>query len=272
MTGRRSTVAFGSFASAPSREIVYDAPSTFSVVRALKELREAMSCNLEPMMSAGSGSLVLDGPGDGAQTRAVQSVLLTGFRRVLVLTAVCGAVACVQAPVATAPATSTVLHTHDATTWFEEYRARATSVSPDGRRLVFESGGKATLIDVEHGALPMEAWAGVDEVTGVVIRPSGDVAVRGRRGATGGWYERDRAGRLRSIDVSATAIPVWSENGESIAYQEANGSQWMLHLVRRTGRRVVPMLARAQAIGGIPMRRRSSLWWPRAPDLRRCIA
>ena len=168
--------------------------------------------------------------------------------------AVCGVVACVQAPMplATTPSASQVIHSHDATTWFEEYFARATSVAPDGRRLVFESGGKATLIDVQHGALPMEAWAGVDEVTGVVIRPSGDVAVRGRRGTTGGWYERDRAGRLRSIDVSATANPIWSEDGESIAYQEPTGSQWMLHLITRTGRRVVPMPMRAQAIGWFP--------------------
>lgn len=165
-----------------------------------------------------------------------------------VVASLCGVAACVQAPIGTAPSTSQVIYTHAATTWFEEYFARATSVSPDGRRLVFESGGRATLIDVEHGALPMEAWAGVDEVTGVVIRPSGDVAVRGRRGVAAGWYERDRAGRLRSIDVSTTAIPIWSEDGGSIAYQEPSGSQWLLHLVTRTGRRVVPIPTRARAI------------------------
>lgn len=208
-------------------------------------------------MSAGSWRFVLDGSRDRTQTRAVQSVPFAGFGRVLVTAGVFGVAACVQAPVATAPSGSEVIHSHHATTWFEEYFARATSVSPDGRRLVFESGGRATLIDAQHGALPMEAWAGVDEVTGVVIRPSGDVAVRGRRGAAGGWYERDRAGTLRSIDVSASAIPIWSEDGEAIAYQEPTGAQWMLHLITRTGRRVVPMPMRAQAI----------VWYPDASAL-----
>ena len=203
-------------------------------------------------MNAGSGRHVLDGPRDRAQTRAVQSILFSGRARVAIFAALYGVAACVQAPAGTAPSTSQVIYTHDATTWFEEYFARATSVAPDGRRLVFESGGRAALIDAAHGALPMEAWAGVDEVTGVVIRPSGDVAVRGRRGVVGGWYERDRAGRLRSIDVSATAIPIWSEDGASIAYQEPSGSQWLLHLVLRTGRRVVPMPTRAKAIAWYP--------------------
>jgi Tol biopolymer transport system component len=158
----------------------------------------------------------------------------------------------VQAPVPSAPPTARVIHSHDATTWFEEYFARATSVAPDGRRLVFASRGAVALIDVEHGALPMEAWAGVDEVTGVVIRPSGEIAVRGRRGDTAGWYERDRAGILRSVDVSPAAVPWWSEDGESIAYQDAAGSQWMLHLVTRSGRRVVPLTARAKAFTWFP--------------------
>jgi Tol biopolymer transport system component len=169
-----------------------------------------------------------------------------------VLAMVCAITACVQAAGPIAPSTSEVIHSHDATTWFEEYLARATSVSPDGRRLVFSSRGTVALIDVQHGALPMEAWAGVDEVTGVVIRPSGDVAVRGRRGNAVGWYERDRAGRLLSIDVSPTAVPQWSEDGESIAYQEATGAQWMLHLVTRSGRRVVPIPMRAQALSWYP--------------------
>jgi Tol biopolymer transport system component len=158
----------------------------------------------------------------------------------------------VQAPVPSAPPTARVIHSHDATTWFEEYFARATSVAPDGRRLVFASRGAVALIDVEHGALPMEAWAGVDEVTGVVIRPSGEIAVRGRRGDTAGWYERDRAGTLRSVDVSPAAVPWWSEDGESIAYQDAAGSQWMLHLVTRSGRRVVPLTARAKGFTWFP--------------------
>jgi dipeptidyl aminopeptidase/acylaminoacyl peptidase len=162
-------------------------------------------------------------------------------------------VACVQAPPSMpAPAASQVIYTHDATTWFEEYAAHATSVAPDGRRLVFESRGMARLIDVEHGVLPMEAWAGVDEVTGVVIRPSGDVAARGRRGLSAAWVERDRTGRLRNLDVSAAAMPQWSEDGESFAYQEPTGSQMMLHLVTRFGRRVVPIPARAQALSWYP--------------------
>jgi dipeptidyl aminopeptidase/acylaminoacyl peptidase len=160
--------------------------------------------------------------------------------------------ACVQPPTPVAPASSNVIYSHDATTWFEEYFARATSVSPDGRRLVFEGRGNAALIDVEHGVLRMEAWAGVDEVTGVVIRPSGDVAVRGRRGDSTGWYERDRSGRLRAIDVSPDAVPQWSDDGESIAYQAASGTEWMLHLVTRSGRRAVPMRMRAQALAWYP--------------------
>ncbi|HET6702754.1 MAG TPA: hypothetical protein VFH14_13165 [Gemmatimonadaceae bacterium] len=166
--------------------------------------------------------------------------------------AACVGTACVQPPTPIAPVTSEVIHSHDATTWFEEYFARATSVSPDGRRLVFESRGTATLIDVEHGVLRMEAWAGVDEVTGVVIRPSGDVAVRGRHGDSTGWYERDRAGRRRAIDVPSDAVPRWSDDGGSIAYQAASGTQWMLHIVTRTGRRAVPMPARAHAVAWYP--------------------
>jgi len=250
VTGRRSTVAFGSLASAPNREIVYDAPSTRSVDRASKELREAMSRNLEPMMSAGSGRTVLDVASTRAHMGAVHKSRLVGLARIGL--AVCAVAACVQPPVPTAPVTSQVIHTHDATTWFEEYFARAMSVAPDGRRLVFASRGGVALIDVQHGALPMEAWAGVDEVTGVVIRPSGEIAVRGRRGDASGWYERDRTGTLRSIDVAASSIPQWSEDGEAIAYQEPAGSQWMLHLVSRSGRRVLPMRARAQAFAWFP--------------------
>jgi Tol biopolymer transport system component len=176
-----------------------------------------------------------------------------GLVRVVVLSlAAYASTACVQPPTRVARTTSDVIHSHDATSWFEEYFARATSVSPDGRRLVFESRGNAALVDVEHGALRMEAWAGVDSVTGVMIRPSGDVAVRGRRGDSAGWYERDRSGRLRAIDVSPGAVPRWSDDGESIAYQEASGTQWMLHLVSRTGRRVVPMPMRAQALAWYP--------------------
>jgi Tol biopolymer transport system component len=156
--------------------------------------------------------------------------------------------ACVQPPAPAAPVTSEVIHSHEATTGPEDYFARATSVAPDGRRLVFVSRGNVALIDVEHGALPMQAWAGVDEVTGVVIRPRGDVAVRGRRGEQTGWFERDQTGRLRSIDVPATAVPRWSEDGESIAYQEASGTQWMLHIVTRGARRVLPIPVMAHAL------------------------
>jgi Tol biopolymer transport system component len=158
----------------------------------------------------------------------------------------------VQPPAPTAPTTSEVVHSHDATTWFEEYFARATSVAPDGRRLVFVSRGHVALIDVEHGALPMEAYAGVDEVTHVVIRPSGDVAVRGRRGDQSSWFERDRTGRLRSIDVPATAVPTWSDDGESIVYQEASGTQWMLHIVARGAKRVLPLPGMANAFAWYP--------------------
>ena len=160
--------------------------------------------------------------------------------------------ACVQPPAPAAPVTSEVIHSHDATTWFEEYFARATSVAPDGRRLVFVSRGNVALIDVQHGALPMEAWAGVDEVTGVVIRPPGDVAVRGRRGEQSGWFERDRTGALRRIDAPAAVVPRWSEDGESIAYQEASGTQWMLHIVTRGARRVLPIPAMANAVAWYP--------------------
>ena len=201
-------------------------------------------------MNAGSGRPVLVPVSAHAQTRVAH-----GTRRPRLLRA-CAAIAvvggCTQASVSSAPPTARVIHSHDATTWFEEYFARATSVAPDGRRLVFASRGGVALIDVDHGALPMEAWAGVDEVTGVVIRPSGEIAVRGRRGDAAGWYERDRVGTLRSVDVSPTAIPRWSEDGESIAYQDAAGSQWMLHLVTRSGRRVVPMTARAKAFAWYP--------------------
>ena len=201
-------------------------------------------------MNAGSGRAVLDAVSARDQTRVVHKSRLIALVRVgLVTGAVSG---CVQTPIPSAPATSQVIHSHDATTWFEEYFARATSVAPDGRRLVFVSRGGVALIDVQHGRLPMEAWAGVDEVTGVVIRPSGEIAVRGRRGDASGWYERDRSGTLRSIDVSASSVPQWSEDGESIAYQEAVGSQWMLHMVTRSGRRVVPMPTRAQAFGWYP--------------------
>ena len=161
--------------------------------------------------------------------------------------------ACVQPPPSlSAPAGSTVIHSHDATTWFEEYFARATSVAPDGRRLVFASRGGVALIDVQHGVLPMHAWASVDEVTGVVIRPSGEVAVRGRRGESSAWYERDRTGDLRRIDVPATVVPQWSADGESIAYQDGSGNQWMLHIVTRAGRRVLPLSRRASAVAWYP--------------------
>ena len=160
--------------------------------------------------------------------------------------------ACVPPPAPSAPPTSEVVHSHDVTTWFEEYFARATSVAPDGRRLVFASRGNVALIDVAHGALPMGAYAGVNEVTGVVIRPSGDVAVRGRRGDQIEWLERDRTGGLRRIDVPATAIPKWSDDGESIVYQEASGTQWMLHIVTRSTKRVLPLPAMALAFGWYP--------------------
>ncbi len=201
-------------------------------------------------MNAGSGRAVLDAVSARAQTRVVHKSRLVALVRVGLVT--CAASGCVQTPIPSTPATAQVIHSHDATTWFEEYFARATSVAPDGRRLVFVSRGGVALIDVQHGRLPMEAWAGVDEVTGVVIRPSGEIAVRGRRGEASGWYERDRSGTLRSIDVSAASVPQWSEDGESIAYQEAVGSQWMLHMVTRSGRRVVPMPSRAQAFGWYP--------------------
>ena len=201
-------------------------------------------------MNAGSGRLVLDPAKAHAQTRGVHRSRQSRVLRACVVTAV--VTGCVQPPVATAPPTARVIHSHDATTWFEEFFARATSVAPDGRRLVFASRGGVALIDAEHGALPMEAWAGVDEVTGVVIRPSGEIAVRGRRGDASGWYERDRTGTLRSVDISPTATPQWSEDGESIAYQEAEGTQWMLHLVTRSGRRVLPMTARALAFAWYP--------------------
>ena len=209
-----------------------------------------MSRNLEPIMSAGSGRTVLDPVSAREQTRGVHRSRQTRFMRACVV--VFTVIGCVQPPVPSAPPTAQVIHSHDATTWFEEYFARATSVAPDGRRLVFESRGGVALIDLEHGALPMEAWAGVDEVTGVVIRPSGEIAVRGRRGDASGWYERDRAGTLRSVDVAPAAAPQWSEDGESIAYQDAVGSQWMLHIVSRSGRRVVPMPARAKTFAWYP--------------------
>jgi Tol biopolymer transport system component len=204
------------------------------------------------MMNAKGDRVVLDVVNALGQTRAV-NFSLGDLMRVVTLCAVALAlVTCVPPPAPTAPPTSEVIHSHDATTWFEEYFARATSIAPDGRRLVFVTRESVALIDVEHGALPMEAYAGVDEVTGVVIRPSGDVAVRGRRGGQSGWFDRDRTGQLRSIDVPAAAIPRWSDDGESIAYQEASGTQWMLHLVTRGGRRAVPIPARANAVAWYP--------------------
>src|SRR5918992_2043114 len=161
-------------------------------------------------------------------------------------------VACVQPLPPTAPTISEVIYSHDATTWFEEYSGRATSISPDGRRLVFVTRSGARLIDVEHGVLPMEVWASVDEVTHVAIRPSGDVAVRGRRGTETGWFERERTGRVRKIDVPATSIPVWSTDGESIAYQAIAGSQSMVHVMTGTERRAIPLPARATAIAWYP--------------------
>jgi Tol biopolymer transport system component len=202
------------------------------------------------MMSAGSGRAVLDPVNAGAQTRVVHRARQSRILPACIVTALVSG--CVPAPVPSAPSTARVLYSHDATTWFEEYLARATSVAPDGRRLVFASRSGVALIDTQHGALPMEAWAGVDEVTGVVIRPSGEIAVRGRRGDVAGWYERDRVGTLRSVGVSPDATPWWSEDGESIAYQAAEGSQWMLHLVTRSGRRVVPLPARARAFAWFP--------------------
>jgi Tol biopolymer transport system component len=98
----------------------------------------------------------------------------------------------------------------------------------------------------------MEVWAGVDEVTHVVIRPSGDVAVRGRRGNQTGWFERERTGRVRNIDVPATSVPVWSEDGQSIAYQASAGTQAMLHVMTGTERRAIPLPARANAIAWYP--------------------
>jgi Tol biopolymer transport system component len=165
----------------------------------------------------------------------------------------CTLLACVQPPPSpSAPAGSAVIHSHDATTWFEEYFARATSVAPDGRRLVFASRGGVALIDVQHGALPMHAWASVDSVTGVVIRPTGEVAVRGRRGDSSAWYERDRTGALRRIDVPATVVPQWSADGESFAYQDGSDGQWMLHIVTRGGRRVLPLARRANDLAWYP--------------------
>lgn len=201
-------------------------------------------------MNAGSGRTVLEAVSSRDHDCAVQTSCR--IRLASVGIAMCVVTGCVQVPPPSAPAASQVIHTHDATTWFEEYFARALSVAPDGRRLVFASRGNVALIDVQHGALPMEAWAGVDEVTGVVIRPSGEIAVRGRRGDASGWYERDRSGTLRSIDVGPGSTPQWSEDGDAIAYQEAVGSQWMLHLVSRSGRRVLPMTARAQAFAWYP--------------------
>jgi Tol biopolymer transport system component len=204
------------------------------------------------MMNAERRRFVLDVANGRGQTRAV-NFSPGKLRRAAALGTLAGALgACAQAPAPIAPATSEVIHSHDVTTWFEEYFARATSVSPDGRRLVFASRGSVALIDVEHGALPMEAWAGVDEVTGVVIRPSGDVAVGGRRGDQRGWFERDRTGRLRSIEAPATAIPKWSEDGGSFAYQDVTGTQWMLHMVTRGVRQVIPLAARANAIAWYP--------------------
>jgi len=160
--------------------------------------------------------------------------------------------ACAAAPAPSVPTPSEVVHTHDVATWFEEYFARATSVSPDGGRLVFVSAGNVALIDVVHGALPMEAWAGVDQVTGVVIRPSGEIAVRGREGAENGWFERDRSGRRRRVDVPSTAVPSWSDDGASIAYQDSAGGQWNLHVDIRGVRRTIPLPARASAIAWYP--------------------
>jgi Tol biopolymer transport system component len=162
------------------------------------------------------------------------------------------AVACVQPLPPTAPTTSEVIYSHDATTWFEEYSGRATSVAPDGRRLVFVTRNRVSLTDVEHGVLPMEVWAGVDEVTHVVIRPSGDVAVRGRRGIQMGWFEREPTGRLRNIGVPATSVPAWSEDGESIAYQASVGTQSLLHVMTGSERRAIPLPARATAIAWYP--------------------
>jgi Tol biopolymer transport system component len=205
------------------------------------------------MMNAGSSKTVLDAVAVRGQTRAIRFSLPGDFMRAATLSGVAWAVvACTPAPTPVAPTTSEVIHSHDVTTWFEEYFSRATSVSPDGRRLVFASRGGVALLDVEHGALPMQAWAGVDEVTGVVIRPSGEVAVRGRRGDQSGWFERERTGRLRSLEVPAPAVPRWSEDGESIAYQEATGTQWMLHIVTRGARRVLPIPAMAHAMAWYP--------------------
>jgi Tol biopolymer transport system component len=177
------------------------------------------------------------------------------MRKLTTLTALVALLAgCMPPPLPTVPAgSSEVVHRHETTTWFEEYRgARALSVSPDGGRLVFESRGRAALIDVEHGTLPMEAWAAVDTVTGVIIRPSGDVAVRGRRGAAHLWIERDRTGRLRTIDVPPTVYPIWSPDDAAIAYQEPVGTQWMMHMVTRAGRRVVPLPKGAHAMAWYP--------------------
>jgi Tol biopolymer transport system component len=204
------------------------------------------------VMNAGRNKTVLDVVNSPGHTRAVNFSSGDVMRLAAVSVLVWALGACVQPPAPVAPATSEVIHSHDATSWFEEYFARATSVAPDGRRLVFQNRGSVALIDVEHGALPMDAWAAVDEVTGVVIRPSGDVAVRGRRGGQAGWFERDRTGRLRSIDVPATVVPRWSEDGVSIAYQEASGTQWMLHIVAREGRRALPIPARANAVAWYP--------------------
>jgi Tol biopolymer transport system component len=204
------------------------------------------------MMNAKGGRIVLDAGNALGQTRAV-NFSSGDLMRVAALGALAWVLAaCVPPPAPIAPTTSEVIHSHDATTWFEEYFARATSVSPDGRRLAFVSRGSVALIDVQHGALPMEAWAGVDEVTSVVIRPSGEVAVRGRRGDQGGWFERDRTGQLRRIDVPVTTAPRWSEDGESIAYQEVTGTQSMVHIVTRSGRRVIPIPGMAQAVAWYP--------------------
>lgn len=176
------------------------------------------------------------------------------MQRFVNLFALAAFAACAQAPggAGVSPVAASVVHRHQTTTWFEEQFARATSATPDGQRVVFEARGTAQLIDARYGALPMERWAGVDAVTGVTIRPTGDVAVRGQRGDSVVWVDRDGSGSLRTIDISPTARPVWGDDGSSVAYQEVTGSQWMLHIVRRGSRRAVPLPVRASAIAWYP--------------------
>jgi Tol biopolymer transport system component len=104
--------------------------------------------------------------------------------------------------------------------WFEESAATAR-VSSDGKWAIYGARGSYRLIDLTTGREDsLRMRGGLEEVSNATFGPGGKLVRLGHHGPQRAWFLGEGAS-AHSIGVPADAVPLWSDNGRSMAYVSA---------------------------------------------------